>query len=602
MSTPPPNPPPTAPAISSDHIEGEIILGMEEIIKGMEDIILGHINISSSFVSPTKNPTASLTTSTPSMTKNQYKKPLQTRAKPTRKPTSKPTRKPTRNEYESGFSSNVYNAICHDTIAVHAVNSTDNGKSISLKYYPQDSVSETWADIIVCNPSLRSLYSNATEMSFAVPYPAVLHIPDKGEMVRATVMQTGILSMQSGSDILCDCGEEIMFTEGIMKIHQPDLVLCNPDIQMENNVVVPGQTLRVPCTAAETKEKLEDELSTFEYQSDLIFLESNNSQNNNNRQLMASGPQDGNWNRWDAYSCTHSKNDAYGDRTYIFKGSDEKCEQIFQGTTLTDGCSSPVWSAYTYNFQPACNVHDMCYQLAFWKDPIRYPKTFESRRRCDVQLRTLWHKACEQEHCNVWWKHFGECQFCYNTATVWMDFLLIAQGRNPTPGGSYLEGEYGNSIRTYSVASLYSESTTSAPRSFVVEDVFRFGRGEIRSRMNSKCLDISGSGGSVVHMWGCHGGWNQQWYRPNRNKFDMRLQADGNRCLDAPGGQGVAVYWHSCHDGNNQKWVYDDQYRLHNVAYPHLCLDIACWNCNNDGAKVHLWPCHGDKNQQWYQP
>lgn len=100
-----------------------------------------------------------------------------------------------KSENVRGFSSAVYDAICKNKIATHVVKPTDNGKSISLKYYPQDDIQETWSLIIACNAILRSSYSNATEVSFAVPYPITkLRIPDKGETIHGLVLKTGLIS------------------------------------------------------------------------------------------------------------------------------------------------------------------------------------------------------------------------------------------------------------------------------------------------------------------------------------------------------------------------------------------------------------------------
>ena len=120
--------------------------------------------------------------------------------------------------------------------------------------------------------------------------------------------------------------------------------------------------------------------------------------------------------------------------------------------------------------------------------------------------------------------------------------------------------------------------------------------GQIRSGWNSKCLEYDGNHHRVF-MWDCHGGSNQQWYSSSNSKVDMRIQANGNRCLDAYGAY-YHVYWHWCHDGNNQKWTYDDMGRLHNVAYPHHCLDLYAYD-NNNGAAVVLIQCNDQINQKW---
>ena len=516
-----------------------------------------------------------------------------------------------------GFSFD-YDAMCKNKIATHVVKPTDDGKSISLKYYPQDDIQETWASIITCNTILRSSYSNATEMSFAVPKPFTkLHIPDKGEVIRSIVLQSGLVSSdgvmnEETAELLCNCGEEeIMVSEAtnlgkiqknLFEHHDKVLlVLCNPHIQMKKNVVLPGQTLKVPCTDTEKKMKLDsavaaeqqDGLTTFDSQQNFTFTP-----DTHDRQLIATGPQGNNWNRWDAYSCTHSKNDAYGDRTWIFRGSDLNCQGFSTRKRLTDGCSLPTLldaiSPFKHIFQPGCTVHDLCYQFSYWKDPVNWPLTATSRVRCDEMGFELWKTACYQ---NYMWNPLFLTP-CLGEAYIWTQVLLIHNQGQPTGGATYLDDYERESVMKYSVASLFVPSTTSAPGWFEFADVFRQRHGEIRSRMNNKCLDLYQD---KVHMHTCHGLSNQKWYRPRFSKYDMRITGGDNKCLDAPGGQGVRVYWHWCHNGNNQKWIYDDKYRLHNVMYPDLCLDIYAWD-NNDLAKVVLWPCNDQKNQQWYQP
>ena len=258
------------------------------------------------------------------------------------------------------------------------------------------------------------------------------------------VSSDGVMEKET-EDFLCNCGGEgIVVSESttlgklkknVFEDHdQTLLILCNPHIKMENNVVLPGQSLKVPCTQAEQKMKLDSTVSSAQ-QDDLAPLDYHEQnfnitpENAHDRQLMASGPQDGIWGRWDSYSCTHSKNDAYGDNTWIFRGSDPYCESMFTGGDITDGCSAPAWAQlinpFRHNFVPACTVHDLCYQFSYWKDPVRWPLTVASRLKCDYMLYAQWSNACNIHHCNEWWKHF-ECQACGSAAGVWLHVLEVS--------------------------------------------------------------------------------------------------------------------------------------------------------------------------------
>lgn len=424
---------------------------------------------------------------------------------------------------------------------------------------------------------------------------------------------------EANQEFLCGCGGEDIVVSKDTKLGklQKNLfnnlnaalfVVCNPQIQMKKSVVLSGQTLKVPCTEGEMKMKLDSTTPAADYQDILTptNLHTSDYQLNTTtteyqgRQLIATGPQGNDWNRWDAYSCTHSMNNDYGANAWIFKGSDPHCEKMFQKGRLYDGCSSPVLSAYNHNFEPACNSHDFCYQLSWWKAPLSWPQTVLNRRICDAHLKYSWDYACRTRHCDQDWKIvLGECGYCSITADVWYIFLLDAQRGKITPAGWWLTPEEKQSLQQYSGASFFS---ADVPRSMALirfADVFRQSRGEIRSIWNNKCLDVDND---RVHIYDCHGGWNQQWYRPGGNSQDMRIQVDGNKCLDALGGQGECVACLPCHDvQSNQRWVYDDKYHLHSVRYPELCLDIYAYNGNNY-AKVVMWPCNDQPNQQWYQP
>ena len=74
----------------------------------------------------------------------------------------------------------------------------------------------------------------------------------------------------------------------------------------------------------------------------------------------------------------------------------------------------------------------------------------------------------------------------------------------------------------------------------------------------NKCLDASGSGtsnGTVVHIWDCNGGANQQW---NRNSNGTITSAQSGLCLDAVGAgtaNGTQLNLWACNGGGNQQWA-----------------------------------------------
>ena len=115
------------------------------------------------------------------------------------------------------------------------------------------------------------------------------------------------------------------------------------------------------------------------------------------------------------------------------------------------------------------------------------------------------------------------------------------------------------------------------------------------------CLDIPGGSQAdetLVQLWGCNGGSNQEWtLQPNGT-----IEVYGGKCLDAlrQGTQpGAVVGIYGCNGGGNQQWHLHPDGSLVG-AQSGLCLDVNALATAN-GSKVTLWTCNGGPNQKWAQ-
>jgi protocatechuate 3,4-dioxygenase beta subunit len=76
-------------------------------------------------------------------------------------------------------------------------------------------------------------------------------------------------------------------------------------------------------------------------------------------------------------------------------------------------------------------------------------------------------------------------------------------------------------------------------------------------RINGSCMDITGAGtanGTLVELWTCNGGGNQQWLPVN----GMLVNPVSGRCLDDPGfntANGTQLEIWDCNGGSNQQWA-----------------------------------------------
>jgi hypothetical protein len=70
-------------------------------------------------------------------------------------------------------------------------------------------------------------------------------------------------------------------------------------------------------------------------------------------------------------------------------------------------------------------------------------------------------------------------------------------------------------------------------------------------------MDITGanySNGTLIELWTCNGGANQQWRATNG---ELVNPASG-KCLDDPASNttnGTQLILYTCNGGNNQKWT-----------------------------------------------
>jgi hypothetical protein len=115
---------------------------------------------------------------------------------------------------------------------------------------------------------------------------------------------------------------------------------------------------------------------------------------------------------------------------------------------------------------------------------------------------------------------------------------------------------------------------------------------------SGRCVDVPGStgtNGTQLQVWDCHGGTNQRWTNTNR-----QLMVLGNKCLDASGqgtSNGTAVIIWDCSGQANQQWNVNANGTITGVQSG-LCVDVSGAGTAN-GTRLQLWSCHGGSNQQW---
>ncbi|MFF0424960.1 non-reducing end alpha-L-arabinofuranosidase family hydrolase [Streptomyces sp. NPDC004520] len=123
--------------------------------------------------------------------------------------------------------------------------------------------------------------------------------------------------------------------------------------------------------------------------------------------------------------------------------------------------------------------------------------------------------------------------------------------------------------------------------------------GALRGVGSGRCLDVPNAGqsdGTLLQIWDCSGGTNQQWTLTSGNQ----LTVYGGKCLDVPGHAttaGTRVEIWTCHGGANQQWRVNSDGSVVGVESG-LCLDVSGGGTAN-GTAVQLWNCSGAGNQKW---
>jgi hypothetical protein len=123
--------------------------------------------------------------------------------------------------------------------------------------------------------------------------------------------------------------------------------------------------------------------------------------------------------------------------------------------------------------------------------------------------------------------------------------------------------------------------------------------GVLRGVGSGRCLDVPNAGqtdGTLLSIWTCNGGANQQWTQTAANA----LIVYGNKCLDVPGhavAPGTRVQIWTCNGGTNQQWRLNPDGTIVGVESG-LCLDVT-GSATADGSPVAIWNCGGGTNQKW---
>jgi hypothetical protein len=121
----------------------------------------------------------------------------------------------------------------------------------------------------------------------------------------------------------------------------------------------------------------------------------------------------------------------------------------------------------------------------------------------------------------------------------------------------------------------------------------------LRGVGSGRCLDVpnvSQTDGTLLQIWDCTGGSNQQWILNSLNE----LVVYGSKCLDVPGHAttaGARVQIWTCNGGGNQQWRLNADGTVTGVESG-LCLDVTGAATTN-GSPVEIWTCNGGTNQRW---
>ncbi|MFJ1705890.1 ricin-type beta-trefoil lectin domain protein [Kitasatospora sp. NPDC088346] len=124
--------------------------------------------------------------------------------------------------------------------------------------------------------------------------------------------------------------------------------------------------------------------------------------------------------------------------------------------------------------------------------------------------------------------------------------------------------------------------------------------GPVTSALPGKCVDAdadSGTNGTRVQLWDCHGGSAQQWNRANGTLTHH------DSCLDVTGqgtANGTPVELWTCNGGANQQWAPQPDGTLRSLQSGR-CLDDPAAS-TADGTQLIIYDCNGGANQRWTLP
>jgi hypothetical protein len=116
---------------------------------------------------------------------------------------------------------------------------------------------------------------------------------------------------------------------------------------------------------------------------------------------------------------------------------------------------------------------------------------------------------------------------------------------------------------------------------------------------SGRCVDVPGAttaNGTVVALYTCNGGANQQWTATAAGE----LRVYGTKCLEAYNQgrtAGTAVDIYDCNGGANQQWTLNADGTI-TGRQSGLCLDVTGAATAN-GTPIELWTCNGAANQRW---
>ena len=123
----------------------------------------------------------------------------------------------------------------------------------------------------------------------------------------------------------------------------------------------------------------------------------------------------------------------------------------------------------------------------------------------------------------------------------------------------------------------------------------------------NKCIDLTSSNtanGTNIQLWDCNDTDAQHWIYDVANQM-IRSRINFNKCIDLVNGNttgGTNIQLYDCVYGNtkpNQQWVLDNvpsamptatNQRIHVVAVPNKCLDVANYNIANS-TNIQLSEC-----------